>query len=171
MCAEGCRVIGLDLISASLASATTRLAAFWPVVAGAGQLPLADASVDKIIAECSISLTENRRQALAECWRVLHAGARLAITDVFARDRVVEWAEGDARGHVKCLAVWQLRTRFWRIWRKRASGWRSGKTTRMCSRFLWPSLILESESPSMFGGLTAPRRMRLSGKTDPATTY
>jgi ubiquinone/menaquinone biosynthesis C-methylase UbiE len=56
------------------------------LAASADQLPLADASLDGILAECSLSLTDYAEAALAECQRTLRCGGRLAITDMFARE-------------------------------------------------------------------------------------
>lgn len=85
---RGCTAIGLDTSTASLASAATRLPGLQLISASAHSLPFADASLDGIVAECSLSLVEQRAAALAECYRVLRSGGRLAITDVYARDTV-----------------------------------------------------------------------------------
>lgn len=55
------------------------------VVACAEDLPFADGAFDGILAECSLSLFENRQRALAECARVLVDGGRLMISDLYAR--------------------------------------------------------------------------------------
>lgn len=55
------------------------------VVARAEALPFADGSMDAILAECSLSLFEDRERALTECARVLVDGGRLMISDLYAR--------------------------------------------------------------------------------------
>lgn len=85
----GCLAIGVDQSLDALATAASCLAAepaAVPLVAAdAALLPFASASIDGMIAECALSLTGFSPAALAECQRVLRPGARLAITDVFAR--------------------------------------------------------------------------------------
>ena len=83
----GCRVIGLDMAPESLVRAAA-VSGMSRVAGDATRLPLADASVDGILAECVLSLVEARRVALAECRRVLRPGGRLALSDVFARTPV-----------------------------------------------------------------------------------
>lgn len=85
---HGCRAIGLDTLPASLATAAERLPGLPLIAASARRLPFADASLDGILAECSLSLVDRRDEVLAECHRVLRSGGRLAITDVYARNTV-----------------------------------------------------------------------------------
>jgi len=84
--AHGFEVVGLDLAAASLHSKSERIRGVGLVAASARRLPIATSSMDAVFAECSLSLMDARDEVLAECFRVLAAQGRLAITDMFARN-------------------------------------------------------------------------------------
>jgi len=56
--------------------------------AQAEHLPFASATLDGVLAECSLSVTASPDAALAECARVLVRGGKLLLMDVYARNRV-----------------------------------------------------------------------------------
>jgi len=85
---HGCNAIGLDTSQESLVTAAERQHCLAQVTASALSLPFPDACLDGIVAECLLSLIEQRAIVLAECYRVLHRGGRLAVTDVYAREAV-----------------------------------------------------------------------------------
>ena len=68
------------------------------------QIPLPDESVDVVMSNCVINLTENKEKALAEAFRVLKKGGRLAVADIVELTPVSE----ELRHHIKlwvgCIA-------------------------------------------------------------------
>jgi arsenite methyltransferase len=88
--ATGCDVVGVDLSSANVERAGTRaadagLAARVRFLEGdAEALPLADASVDGVVSECSLCLVPDKPKAVREIARVLRGGGRVAISDLTA---------------------------------------------------------------------------------------
>ncbi|WP_083917698.1 DVU_1556 family methyltransferase [Uliginosibacterium gangwonense] len=81
----GCAPVGLDPISDCLLHAKSSIPDLALIVGAAHQLPLVNDSFDGILAECSLSLAGYRAEVLSECHRVLRPGAKLAITDMYAR--------------------------------------------------------------------------------------
>jgi arsenite methyltransferase len=88
--ALGLRAIGVDRSREALDRRSREDGAVPLLRASGSDLPLADGSVDAVLAECSLSVMQEPGRVLAECRRVLGPGGRLAITDLYAR------APGDA---------------------------------------------------------------------------
>ncbi|WP_169727826.1 DVU_1556 family methyltransferase [Desulfovibrio inopinatus] len=70
-------------------------------VAQASHLPFGDETLDGVLAECVLSLVEQRDRALSDILRVLRPGGRLVMSDVILkaeRDRMLDSAKGCIRG-------------------------------------------------------------------------
>ena len=67
-------------------------------------LPLPDASVDVVISNCVINLSNDKPAVLAEMFRVLVTGGRIGITDVVAEDHLTPADRAAAGSYVGCIA-------------------------------------------------------------------
>lgn len=67
-------------------------------------LPVADSSVDVIISNCVINLSPDKPQVFKEAYRVLKSGARLAISDIVAKEELPETIRGDMSLYTSCAA-------------------------------------------------------------------
>ncbi len=103
------RVYGLDMTDDMLALANENKAR-----AGATtveflkghieQIPLPDDSVDVVISNCVINLSGDKRQVLAEAFRVLKPGGRFAVSDVVVRGEVPAAVRQSMELWVGCVA-------------------------------------------------------------------
>lgn len=67
-------------------------------------IPLPDGSADVIVSNCVINLSTDKRQAIAEAFRVLRPGGRLAVSDIVTRGELPESVRRDAELWAGCLA-------------------------------------------------------------------
>ena len=103
------KAYGLDMTDQMLALAreNQRTAGVGNVEFLKGQIeaiPLPDASVDVIISNCVINLSADKDRVLAEAWRVLRPGGRLAVSDVVRRRAVPEALGRSIELWVGCVA-------------------------------------------------------------------
>jgi arsenite methyltransferase len=67
-------------------------------------IPLPDGAVDVVISNCVINLSADKRQALAEAFRVLRPGGRFAVSDVVVRGAMPEGLRRDVELWIGCVA-------------------------------------------------------------------
>ena len=67
-------------------------------------LPVADSSVDIIISNCVINLSQEKEKVFQEAYRVLKSGGRLSISDIVATAELPEEIEQDLRMMTGCIA-------------------------------------------------------------------
>ena len=103
------KAYGLDMTDAMLALArdNQRKAGLENVEFLRGEIeniPLPDASVDVIISNCVINLSADKRKVLAEAFRVLKPGGRLAVSDVVVRGTVPAEVRRSMELWIGCVA-------------------------------------------------------------------
>jgi len=67
-------------------------------------IPLPEGSVDVIISNCVINLSADKPRVLAEAFRVLKPGGRLAVSDVIVQEDLPAAVRGDLEQWVGCVA-------------------------------------------------------------------
>lgn len=67
-------------------------------------IPMKDESVDVVLSNCVINLCEDKQKALAEAYRVLKTGGRLAIADIVMLKDVPDHIKQNVEMWVGCIA-------------------------------------------------------------------
>ena len=103
------RVIGVDMTPAMLerARATASKNGYQNVEFRQGQaeaLPVGDETVDVILSNCVINLTEDKGQVFREVFRVLKPGGRLEVSDMVTSGALPLQARQDAGEWAGCVS-------------------------------------------------------------------
>ncbi|MBK8099290.1 MAG: arsenite methyltransferase [Planctomycetes bacterium] len=103
------RVIGVDMTPEMLAKARqNRAQGNWQNVdfrlGEIENLPVADRSVDVVISNCVINLSPDKSRVLAETFRVLRPGGRIAVSDIVALRPIPEAMKADFALYTGCVA-------------------------------------------------------------------
>lgn len=101
---------GVDIAEIRLQEGRVRTAGLPLMRADGAALPFADKSVDGVLAECSLSIMRDLGKVLAEMYRILAPGGKLAITDMYMRDDSAVRARcarnADCASGVKTYSEW-----------------------------------------------------------------
>ena len=104
------------------------------------EIPLPDASVDVIISNCVVNLSGDKRRVLAEAFRVLKPGGRLAISDVVVRGAVPPEVRRSMELWIGCVAGALEEQEFLRLL----------KETGFASPSIEPTRVYQSEDARAF---------------------
>ena len=105
---QGGTVIGVDMTPDMVTKArrAARDAGYRNVEFRLGEiehLPVADGAVDVILSNCVVNLSPDKQSVFDECFRVLRAGGRLAISDVVAIKPLPEALKADSSAYCSCV--------------------------------------------------------------------
>ena len=67
------------------------------------QLPIEDDSIDVILSNCVVNLSQQKERVFQEAYRVLRAGGRLSISDIIARKPLPKRIQTDIGAIVGCI--------------------------------------------------------------------
>ena len=67
-------------------------------------LPIENDSIDLIISNCVINLSNQKEQVFTEAFRVLKPGGRIMISDIILLNELPEYVKNSVEGHIACLS-------------------------------------------------------------------
>ena len=75
-------------------------------------LPVADATVDVIISNCVINLSENKRRVFEEAFRVLKPNGRLMVSDIVLLKKLPEIIKKNVEAYIGCLSGAEMKDKY-----------------------------------------------------------
>ena len=67
-------------------------------------LPIEDNTIDLIISNCVINLSNRKEQVFKEAFRVAKPNGRLMISDIILLNELPEYVKNSVEGHIACLS-------------------------------------------------------------------
>jgi arsenite methyltransferase len=67
-------------------------------------LPIENSSIDLIISNCVINLTNQKEKVFEEAYRVAKPGGRIMISDIILLNDLPDYVKNTVEGHIACLA-------------------------------------------------------------------
>lgn len=125
------------------------------------QIPLPDASVDVIISNCVINLSADKDAVIAEAFRVLRPGGRLAVSDVVIEGEVPDVVRADMEAFVGCVAGALERSDYLA---KLASAGFIEASIEPTRRYLFADLEEMAYTPQSVSSLSAEEKKDLDGR-------
>ncbi|MCL1123950.1 methyltransferase domain-containing protein [Shewanella surugensis] len=103
------RVIGIDMTDEMLTIAQTKVDSLHLdnvelKNAMIESIPLENSSVDKVISNCVINLSSDKRQVMDEVYRVLKPGGSISFSDIVIGDNIPKWILKQAALYATCVS-------------------------------------------------------------------
>lgn len=86
----GIEAVGVDLSEEAIEKGKQRNPNLQLIKGTGNNLPFADAAVGGVLAECTLSVMDYSDRVLAEINRILPIGGKLAMTDLYFREQIIE---------------------------------------------------------------------------------
>ncbi len=124
-------------------------------------IPLPDASVDVLISNCVINLSDDKPSVLREAHRVLKPGGRFAVSDIVVEAALPEALRRDMEAYAGCVAGALEKAEYLRLLREAGFAEATIEPTR---RYTYDDLAATVLTPAAVAALTAEEKTALEGR-------